>query len=226
MARRQECGGCGSDNLEIFLDLGQTPLADAFSVTAHEHEPIYDLELAVCADCYLVQLMEIVDDQALFSEDYTFYSSASAPIRQYHAEYAKSLIKRFEQGRNLTVEIACNDGSLLRNFHEQGWTTLGIDPALGPLSVATKQGIPTLWKSFDYQLSKEVVDQYGQAGLVIANNVLAHVVDPGDFLRGIANLLQPGGVAVVEVQYLGDLIAGNMFDHVYHEHRYYFSLTT
>lgn len=225
---REECASCGSMELRFFLELGSTPLAGAFMDKVDDDPDTYDLSLLVCENCFLVQLREVVPDEVLFNQDYMFYSSTLAPIQRYHRDYALDLIQRYPyQGQKLTVEIASNDGSLLRHFAEHGWPTVGIDPAGGPSQVARDSGLETiLTQSFNRQLAQDVRAEHGQAGLIIANNVLAHVADPHDFLNGVADLLAPDGVAVFEVQYLGDLLAGNMFDHVYHEHRFYFSINS
>lgn len=225
---REFCGGCGGDSLEEFLHLGYSPPADAFLRSPSDPETTYELGLNFCHECKLVQLTEVVPDEELFNEDYTFYSGASKPIQEYNRIYAKELINRFaEIGRDLTVEIACNDGDLLQHFDQAGWKTLGIDPAGGPTTVAREEkGLNVATVPFNLETAETIRTDHGRAGLIIANNVLAHVADPNDFLQGVKRLLRPGGVVVMEVQYLGDLIAGNMFDHVYHEHRFYFSLTT
>lgn len=225
---REQCANCGSRDLDPFLELGSTPLADAFMDKVDDDPGYYDLTLLVCHMCRLVQLRELVPDELLFNQDYMFYSSTSAPLRRYHQEYAADLIARFpEQGQKLTVEIASNDGSLLHHFADVGWPILGIDPAGGPSQAARDNyGLEILTQPFNRAMVQDVCEGYGQAGLVIANNVLAHVQDPNDFLSGVADLLAPDGMAVFEVQYLGDLLAGNMFDHVYHEHRFYYSINS
>jgi len=224
---REECASCGSMELRFFLELGSTPLAGAFMDKVDDDPDTYDLSLLVCENCFLVQLREVVPDEVLFNQDYMFYSSTLAPIQRYHRDYALDLIQRYPwQIKDLTVEIASNDGSLLRHFADHGGRTLGIDPAGGPSQVARDSGLDILTQPFNRALAQDVRAEHGQAGLIIANNVLAHVADPHDFLNGVADLLAPDGVAVFEVQYLGDLLAGNMFDHVYHEHRFYFSINS
>lgn len=220
---RDTCAGCGSMELFRFLELGSSPLADNFISDPAAVEPMYDLSLLVCEMCYLVQLEEVVPDEELFNKDYTFYSSTSEPIRKYHKDYAAELLTQFEQGQRLTVEIASNDGSLLKHFHTNGWKSLGIDPAGGPSDAARELGLDIITAPFNAALATDVRDDYGHAGLIIANNVLAHVTDPLDFLAGVERLLAPDGVAVIEVQNLDSLLVGNMFDHVYHEHRFYYS---
>lgn len=226
--RRDRCGGCGSEDLEVFLDLGKTPLADAFPKDAADPETYYPLELAVCPQCWLVQLLEVVPDDLLFGADYGFYSSTSPSLAAYHEAYAADVLRGefAEQARRLTVEVACNDGSLLRHFAAAGCRAVGVDPATGAAEAARGRGLTVLAEPFNRKAASRIRNRFGPAGLVIANNVLAHVADLDDFVAGMADLLAVGGAIIVEVQYLPDLIAGNQFDHVYHEHRYFFSLTS
>jgi SAM-dependent methyltransferase len=217
--RREVCGGCGADQLEVFLDLGKTPLADRFPATPDEPEPTFPLELAVCRSCWLVQLLEVVDDDLLWA-DYGFYSGTSPSKIAEHKQLAVELLAAYpDQAKRLTVEVGCNDGDLLRHFENAGCRTLGIDPAFGPGEVARGLGLRFYGEPF----SRKMAGQLEPAGLIIARNVAAHVADLDDFFGGLADLLAPDGVAVVEVQYLPDLLLGNQFDHVYHEHRFYFS---
>ena len=226
--RRERCGGCGSPDLNLFLDLGATPLADAFPASPDEHEDRYPLQVAVCSSCWLVQLMEIVPDEVLFGDDYGFFSGASPSSVAYFSSYADDLLARFgEQARRLTVEIACNDGEMLQHFKAAGCRVLGLDPARPAARYAQQHRGLNVWdEPFDRKLVAEILDDYGPAGLVIANNVAAHVADLSQFFGGIADLLAGDGVAVVEVQNVADLLLGNQFDHVYHEHRYFFSLAS
>jgi SAM-dependent methyltransferase len=221
--RREVCGGCGADQLEPFLDLDKTPLADRFPATEDEPEPTFPLELAVCRSCWLVQLLEVVDDDLLFGADYGFYSGTSPSKVAEHEALAAELLTAYpDQAKRLTVEVGCNDGDLLRHFKAAGCDTFGVDPAKGPVEVARDRGLDVALGAFGRHSSMARA-MAGKAGLVIARNVAAHVADLDDFFGGIHDLLAPDGVAVVEVQYLPDLLLGNQFDHVYHEHRFYFS---
>lgn len=224
--RRHSCSACGHDNLEMFLDLGMSPIADAYTDQPQVSET-YPLQLGVCTGCWLVQLLEIVDHAELFGADYSFYSSASAPLSAYHAEYAQDVIyEEFELSHQLMVEIGCNDGDFGRHFVEAGWKVLGVDPALGPLAVASGRGLDIVPMPFSTKLAQELLEEHGPAGVVVANHVLAHVEDAADVLSGIALLLDDEGVVYIEVQYLPDLLVNNAFDLVYHEHRNFFSLTS
>jgi novobiocin biosynthesis protein NovU/D-mycarose 3-C-methyltransferase len=170
-----------------------------------------------------VQLLEVLDGQTLFGTGYSFYSSASAPLSAYHAKYARDVLHRHrhlaDQG---VVEIGCNDGDMLRHF--DGYPAIGVDPAEGPASVAQERGLQVLVRPFGLAAAHEIRDRRGRQGLIIANHVLAHVEDVADVLAGVAALLAPNGIAMVEVQYLPDLLVNNAFDLVYHEHRNFFSL--
>lgn len=225
--RRRSCSACGGGDLEPFLDLGDSPIADAYTSTPDEVARRYPLEVAVCAGCRLVQLLEVVDHEVLFGTGYSFYSSASAPLSAYHAEYAAQVLHR-HPGLALrgVVEVGCNDGDLLRHFAAVGCPVLGVDPAAGPAGVAQGRGLPVQVDPFTVVLARRIVAERGPAGLVIANHVLAHVADVADMLAGIGVVLAGDGVAMVEVQYLPDLLVNNAFDLVYHEHRNFFSLSS
>lgn len=198
--------------------------ADRVAATAL---PRYPLGLLRCAACTLVQISEIVSDAELWGGDYGFYTGASSVAADYQHQYADTIAERFgDLGRHLTVEIACNDGTMLARLHSRGLPVLGVDPAAGPVEVARARGLDVMHAGFDEQLADLIVTTRGQAGLIVANNVVAHVEDLNGFLAGVRHLLAESGVAIFEFQYLVDLIVGNQFDHVYHEHRQFFSLTS
>ena len=225
--KRERCGSCGYDGLELFLDLGMSPVADAYTATAEELSETHPLQLAVCGGCRLVQLLDVVDHDVLFGTGYSFYSSASPPLSQYQATYAARVLTRHgELAKRLTVEIGCNDGDLLRHFKEAGCPTLGVDPAGGPVEHARGRGLEVVNLPFGKQVAQRLRDGHGPAGVIIANHVLAHVESVADVLDGVQHLLAADGVAYVEVQYLPDLLVNNAFDLVYHEHRNFFSLTS
>jgi SAM-dependent methyltransferase len=197
-----------------------SPLADRFPATAGEPEDHYPLQLAVCTSCWLVQLTEIVPDGLLYGEDYAFFTGSSPSAVEYFRQYASWVNDRFDLDGKFLVEVACNDGTLLTRF---GCRTLGVEPAGGPAASARAKGLRVVHEPFGLDVAKRIVTTHGHADLIIANNVAAHVSDLLDFFAGIWHLMAPGGAAVIEVQYLADLLAGNQFDHVYHEHRYYFT---
>lgn len=224
--RRESCGGCGGADLEVFLDLGLTPLANTLPRSADAVETWYPLEVAVCPRCWLVQLLEVPPAAEVFGADYAFYSGTSPALVRYHEGYATKLLRRWpDQARKLVVEVACNDGDLLRHLATGGNPALGIDPALGPVTVARGRGLNVLNEGLTVDSAERVRSEYGAAGLVVANHVTAHVEDLPSFLTAIRTLLDDDGVAVLEVQYLADLLTGNQLDHVYHEHRFFLSVS-
>lgn len=223
--RRTSCSACGHTDLETFLNLGDSPIADAYTDDATVDSPTFPLEVAVCGKCRLVQLLEVVDADILFGSGYSFYTSASPPLSAYHRVYAQAVLDRhrFAAARGV-VEVGCNDGDFLRHFVDH--PTLGVDPAAGPARAATERGLEVQVRPFGLAAAHDIRDARGRQGLIIANHVLAHVADVADVLAGIAALLDERGTAMIEVQYLPDLLVNNAFDLVYHEHRNFFSLTS
>ena len=181
-------------------------------------EKWYALTAAVCTSCWLAQLREVVPDDELYGEDYGFRTGSSPEAVSYFARLAADLKDKF--GPRFTVEIGCNDGTLLQYFESAG--CLGVEPSAAAGDIGRE--IPVYREPFSRKLAAEIQDSHGSAGLVIACNVAAHVADPRDFLTGVRTLLAQDGVAVIEFQDLAALIAGCQVDHVYHEHRFYYSL--
>lgn len=225
--KRTECGGCLSPNLHPILNLGETPLADQFPATLKEanNQTRYPLVLLACEACHLVQLEEIVPDEILFGSDYGFYSGTSKAILDYYDRYADWIDIRFDQNKNLKIlEIACNDGGLLKSLKNKGFHNLyGVDPASGPVKHARAEGFVVANSAFNSAWVKAAGETYD---LIIANHVVAHTWNLADFFVGIHNALSDKGHAVIEFQYLPDLLVGNMIDHVYHEHRFFFSVSS
>lgn len=225
--KRTHCGACGYDDLRVFLDLGHSPVADAYTTEPWGSVETHPLQLAVCTGCHLVQLLEVVDQKTLFGTGYSFYSSASPPLSAYHEEYARDIIEAHpDLITGPVVEIGCNDGDMLRHFNRIAQPPIGVDPSDGPVEVALQRGLGVINEPFTVSTAENVKDGYGNAGIIIANHVLAHVESVSEVLHGISELLAPNGVAYVEVQYLPDLLTNNAFDLVYHEHRNFFSLTS
>jgi SAM-dependent methyltransferase len=223
------CRSCRHRGLLPVLDLGSTPLADGL-VTAPGlagPEAVYPLEVAFCPGCALVQLLETVPPQTLFGRDYPYYSSFSEALLEHARQNALALIRSRGLGpSSLVVELASNDGYLLRNFVATGIPVLGIDPAEGPARAAEHAGTPTLCAFFGKELAGQLRAAGQRADVVIANNVLAHVADTNGFVEGIRLLLKDNGLAVLEVPYVRDLIDHGEFDTIYHEHLCYFSMTS
>jgi SAM-dependent methyltransferase len=224
----ERCRACRSLDLELILDLGSTPLADALIRGDQLDRPeiTAPLRLVFCSNCSLLQIDETVPPEILFCRDYPYYSSVSQTLLAHFGESARNLIDSRQLGpEHLVIEAASNDGYMLRNFSERGIPVLGIDPAEGPARKARESGIPTLNKFFAAELGKQLKADGKTADVFLANNVLAHVADLNGFIDGFQTLLNPNGIAVIECPYVVDLIDHCEFDTIYHQHLCYFSVT-
>ena len=222
------CRSCGSERLVPILDLGTTPLADRLVTPdkANEPEPMFPLKVCFCEHCSLVQITETVAPEILFADAYPYYSSFLPALLKHSRDHVLArLADRDLDASSLVIELASNDGYLLKNYVEHGIPVLGIDPADGPAAAAEKVGVPTLCEFFSEALAERLVEEGKQADIIHGNNVLAHVADTNGFVSGIAKLLKPTGLAVIEAPYLKPLIQHVEFDTIYHEHLCYFSVT-
>jgi len=226
VVRDIRCRSCGSPALESFLDLGETPLADALVPAARvgQTDEVFPLELAFCSECTLVQILEEVSPEKLFVDNYLYFSSFSDALLVHAAMHAESLIEARRLGPDsLVVELASNDGYLLRNFVEHGIPVLGIDPAPDQARAANEAGVPTLAEFFGPDLARRLVGEGTLADVIIANNVMAHVPDLNGFVEGISILLAEDGIATIENPYVRELVDHVEFDTIYHEHFCYYS---
>ena len=226
MTEALACRFCGATPLESFLDLGSTPLANSYLTKEQlsRAEPRYPLHARICPRCLLVQVPEVVPAEAIFG-DYAYFSSYAASWVEHAARYAAMARKRFALGpQSQVVEVASNDGYLLRHFVEVGIPSLGIEPAANVAAEAIKIGVPTEVAFFGRAAAERLRQRGHAADLVAANNVLAHVPDLNDFVAGLAHLLKPTGVLTVEFPHLLQLMREVQFDTIYHEHYCYFSL--
>jgi SAM-dependent methyltransferase len=227
VTRRQDCRICGSRRLSRFLDLGLSPLANRFlrGDQLDEEEPKFRLDVFVCTDCSLVQLLEVVDPELLF-RDYIYVSGTSDTMRAHFASFAEAVMTRFAfQPNDLVVEVASNDGTFLGNFAERGLRLLGIEPAVNIAEIARSRGVDTVNEFFSEDVGEQVRTKHGPAACVLATNVFAHLDDMNGFVRGLLGVLDPEGVFVFENSYVRDMIDQLEFDSVYHEHLSYFSVT-
>jgi SAM-dependent methyltransferase len=223
------CRACGGRDLRRILAFGRTPLADRLLTQAELTQPDVQvpLTLMLCPACSLVQIAETVAPEVLFGGDYPYFSSVSSTLLAHSRANALDLIERLRLGPDsLVVEIASNDGYMLKNFVERAIPVLGIDPAAAPAATATKAGVRTLNTFFGRDLARQIKAEAQPADLIIANNVLAHVADLNGLVEGIAILLAPDGRAVLEMPYVADLIEHGEFDTIYHQHLCYFSVTS
>ena len=223
------CLSCGGEDLQEIMSFGDTALADRLMTQAQleEPEPAAPLDLMLCPHCSLVQIHHTVDPTVLFCNNYPYFSSVSPTLMRHFRASAEEIMQSRGLGADsLVVEAASNDGYMLKPFHEAGIQVLGIDPADGPAAAAVKSGIRTLNTFFNLDLATRLAQSDGVAADVfLANNVLAHVPDLNNFVKGIRTLLKPDGIAVLECPYLMDLLEHTEFDTIYHQHLCYFSVT-
>lgn len=222
-----KCRFCGAPLERVFVDLGRTPLANAYPAGAAEAaaEARHPLRVMVCESCLLVQVEHAVPPETIFGGDYAYLSSYSASWVDHARRYAEAMIGRFALGpRSQVVEVASNDGYLLRHFRDRGIPVLGVEPAGNAADIARREGIPTEVAFFNAGTGRALAARGHRADLMAANNVLAHVPDIRGFVAGFAELLKPDGVATFEFPHLLRLIEGVQFDTVYHEHYSYLSL--
>lgn len=222
------CRFCGTSLTHTFVDLGMSPLSNAYlkKEQLQDMEPFYPLHVRACDSCFLVQLPVFESPDQIFG-DYAYFSSYSDTWLLHAKEYTEMIADRLGLGPNhLVVEIASNDGYLLQNFISRKIPVLGIEPSANVAKVAQEKGIPTLVRFFGRKLADELVSEGKRPDLIIGNNVLAHVPDLNDFVTGLKILLKPGGVITMEFPHLMRLILDNQFDTIYHEHFSYLSLIT
>jgi 2-polyprenyl-3-methyl-5-hydroxy-6-metoxy-1,4-benzoquinol methylase len=219
------CRFCGAPLGLSFADLGMSPPSNSFLQAAdlNRMERFYPLHAWVCEQCFLVQLEEFETPEQIFS-DYAYFSSYSESWLAHAQAYTQAMTARFGlNAASFVVEIASNDGYLLQYFVAQGVPVLGIEPAANVAAVAEEKGVPTLVKFFGTRTASELAAAGRKADLILGNNVLAHVPDLNDFVRGMALLLKPGGVVTMEFPHLLKLMQENQFDTIYHEHFSYIS---
>ena len=220
------CRSCGAPLEVLVADLGLQPPSNSYLASAADAaaEAKYPLRAVVCGACKLVQLDHDVPPAELF-KNYAYFSSYSDSWLEHARRYCDMAVRRFGlTPASLVVELASNDGYLLRNFRAANIPVLGIDPSDTVAAAAERAGVPTLVEFFGRRVAEQLSAQGRKADLIIANNVLAHVPELNDFVAGIATLLQPGGAATLEFPHLLRLIQNVEFDTIYHEHYSYFSL--
>lgn len=221
------CIFCGHPLRYTFVDLGLSPLCESWLTEQELHKPeaFYPLHAFVCEKCFLVQVEEYVHGEDIFGGDYGYFSSFSTSWLEHAAHYVEMITERLAlDSSKLVVELASNDGYLLKNFVKRGIPNLGIEPAANCATEASKQGVNCLVEFFGVETAQKLRNQGQRADLLIANNVLAHVPDLNDFVAGIRILLTDDGVLTVEFPHLVPLIEENQFDTIYQEHYCYYSL--
>jgi 2-polyprenyl-3-methyl-5-hydroxy-6-metoxy-1,4-benzoquinol methylase len=220
------CRFCNATLHHVFVDLGMQPLANSYVVSKDQvdsSETYYTLKVRVCQQCLLAQLPELATAEQIF-RDYAYLSSASSSWLEHARLFVDEMIARFQLvPEDLVIEIASNDGYLLQYFVQRGQTVLGIEPAINVAKLAERAGVPTVTRFFGLALAEELIREGKQAKLLVGNNVLAHVPNINDFVKGLHRVLASNGVISMEFPHVLNLIRRNQFDTIYHEHFSYLS---
>ena len=222
------CSFCNSIQIEKVIDFGEVALAGGFLKNdKFDHEQKFPLSVYFCKDCYAVQVVNKVDPKVLF-HDYFYFSSAINTLREHFQAYAEEVTARFLKPDVATViEFGCNDGVLLRPIADKGVRTIiGVDPAKNIVTNINDQRVNIINDFFNEEVAEKIVNKYGKADMIMANNVYAHIPDIQGTTRAISKALSDNGVFVFEVHYLGKVIDELQYDMIYHEHLYYYSLVS
>lgn len=220
ISRRTTCRLCGSQNLDLVFQLAPSPIGDAYVTKDKlaEKQDTYPIDLFLCRECGLSQLLDIINPEVLYG-DYIYLTGSSLGLREHFQEYANDVIKNMlPSKKSPIIDIGSNDGTLLSYFKKSGYKVFGIEPAHHIAERATLSGIETLADYFSPNLAAKIVKDYGHAAIVTANNVYANIDDLQTFTQGIRSLMAPEGVFVFESFYLADVIQNMVFDFIYHEH--------
>lgn len=224
-----KCRHCREELGKKFLDLGVMPPSNAYisKEDLEKQEPKYPLRLLVCTNCWLVQTEDFVGRDELFNSEYAYFSSTSKSWLEHAAKYCKEIIPQLGLGsKSLVVEIASNDGYLLKNILGAGISCFGIEPTASTAAAAEALGISVMREFFGEKLGQDLSAEGKQADLIVGNNVFAHVPDINDFAKGLKALLKPKGTITLEFPHLMKMIEFNQFDTAYHEHFSYLSFGT
>lgn len=225
-----KCRSCESDQVEEFLSLGEQPLANNFlRKEDFASEKRYPLNLVFCRNCSLVQLSEesFVPREIIFT-NYYYASSVSPGLRRHFEQLAFDLAKRYQlkTSDGLVVDIGSNDGVLLRPLKQLGIGALGVEPALNLARMANEEGLLTIPEFFTEDVARKITDQYGHVDIIVSANIFAHLGDVHGFIEGVKLLMKEDGIFIIEFQYLSDTVRDLTFDNIYHEHVFYYTVTS
>ncbi len=224
-----QCRFCKTKLENVFIDLVNSPPSNSFLEKEQLNEPeiFYPLKVFVCSKCFLVQIDEYTKSDAIFNNNYLYFSSFSTTWLQHAKKYVENMVERFRyDNKSLVVEIASNDGYLLQYFKQKGIAVIGIEPTSNTAQVAIEKGIDCVIDFFGVKLARQLKEKNIEADLLLGNNVLAHVPDIVDFVNGMKIILKNDGVITMEFPHLLQLVNNNQFDTIYHEHFSYLSFFT
>ena len=228
MSKRSDCRLCGSNKVVCFLQLSDMPRAGAYLKKEDLEKPeiSYPLDIYFCENCFSVQLIDIIPRETLF-DDYRYLSSvASNSVLEHFQIYANEISELLTKKSDLVLEIACNDGILLKPIKDKGVNCLGVDPASNIVNVAKEKGLNVINDFFGEKIGEKILNEHGLAEIIVANAVFAHVDDMNDLTAGISKVLSDSGTFIFEVHHLADIIEDMQYDSFYHEHFSYHSIIT
>ena len=221
-----DCRHCNIELKNVFVDLDSSPPSNAYLTDPTVDEASYPLRVLVCDNCWLVQTEDYAAADELFDPDYAYFSSFSPSWLKHSEAYVNAMVDRFElDGQSCVVEVAANDGYLLQYVVDAGVPCYGVEPTASTAKAAREKGIDIVEEFFGEALGRRLAESGRAADLTVANNVLAHVPDINDFVKGFTEILKPNGVSTFEFPHLGLLVSEGLFDTIYHEHYSYLSLT-
>ncbi|MEW6740159.1 MAG: class I SAM-dependent methyltransferase [Nitrospirota bacterium] len=223
----KKCLICNAE-IEPFMSFGKMPIANGFLIPDQfPHEYFFDMEVAFCQKCKMVQLTTQPDPEKMFHENYAFFSGTSSRMAVHFKEFAEHVIHDYINAMDpFVVEIGCNDGIMLQHFAKSGIRHLGIEPSANVAKAANEKGVKTVCKFFDANLARDIVSECGQADAFLGANVMCHISNFNSVIEGISILLKPDGVVMFEDPYLGDVIEKTSYDQIYDEHVFLFSLSS
>jgi len=224
MKKITECRICKNKGIKEFFNLGNQPFANSLLKNSDEKENFYPLSLSWCPNCNLIQLNHTADPKELFS-NYVWVTATSKTAKEHAVNFYNEILSRTKNLKDSYVlEVASNDGTFLVPFIENDYKVLGVDPAKNIVDIAIKEGVPTKCGFFGQKLAKEIIKEYGHAKVIFARNVVPHVSNLHDFIKGLRECLDDNGLLVIETHYAKKIFEELHYDSIYHEHLCYFTL--
>jgi len=222
-----KCRNCNSKNVYKLLDFNKVPLANNLLKKYSRKVSKFELELIVCQNCWLVQTTKNIKREIIFNSNYPYLTSTSSTAKKNAFSLYEQINKRFNLNKKKLFEIASNDGYFLENFKNiKNLKVIGIEPTKLPAEISRSKGIKTIKAFFGVNLARSLKKKHNSSDLIIANNVIAHLSNIHDFIKGMKILLSKNGSIILEFQYFVELVKKNLIDNIYHEHYYYYSLTS
>ena len=225
--KNYKCRNCNSKNVYNLINFNKVPLANNLVISQKKKVAKFELELILCKKCWLVQTTKNINRNKIFNSDYPYLTATSSTANTNAFELYKYIKKNFDLHNKTLFELASNDGYFLENFLEtKNLKVIGVEPTLIPARISKSKGIKTIKNFFGINLAKSLKKKYKRADLIVANNVIAHLSNIHDFVKGMKILLNKNGTIIIEFQNFIEMVNKNLIDNVYHEHYFYYSLTS